>query len=225
MPTRPWPSSLPTVIELEKAHAEPLPAIAGGDEVRFTEGLVAIFVERLTEPGDVVLDPFAGFGTTPITAERLGRCGYGVELDPERVGYMRSRTAAPERIIHGDARNLGSLNIPPVALSLTSPPYTRPGDEQDALSAYREPTAGYRSYLEGLGEVYGQMTGLLTPDGWAVIEVANLRDERGPSPLAWDVARAVGDVLPFCGEVVVRWQPTYGYGYDHSYCLLFSALA
>jgi hypothetical protein len=20
----------------------------------------------------------------------------------------------------------------------------------------------------------------------------------------------------------VRWEPTYGYGYDHSYCLLFS---
>jgi len=32
-------------------------------------------------------------------------------------------------------------------------------------------------------------------------------------------------VLPFAGEIAVRWEPTYGYGYDHSYCLLFSAPA
>lgn len=58
------------------------------------------------------------------------------------------------------------------------------------------------------------------------MEVANLRDAggRGPvTPLAWDVARAVGEVLRFEGEVVVEWEPTYGYGYDHSYCLVFSA--
>src|SRR5262245_10998827 len=173
MPTR-WPSGLPTLIELDKAHAEPLPAIARGDDVRFTEGLVAAFVERLTEPGDVVLDPFAGFGTTPITAERLGRRGYGVELDAERVDHMRTRMAAPERIVQGDARELGSLGIPPVALSLTSPPYTRPGDAHDALTAYRDATTGYGSYLDGLRDVYAQVDEVLAPGGWAVIEVANL---------------------------------------------------
>lgn len=32
--------------------------------------------------GDLVLDPFLGSGTTVIAAERTGRCGYGMELDP-----------------------------------------------------------------------------------------------------------------------------------------------
>jgi hypothetical protein len=41
------------------------------------------------------------------------------------------------------------------------------------------------------------------------------------TPLAWDVGRALGAVPPFEGEVVVDWAPTYGYGYDHSYCLVF----
>jgi hypothetical protein len=42
------------------------------------------------------------------------------------------------------------------------------------------------------------------------------------TPLAWDVAGAVSGALPLAGELVVHWQPTYGYGYDHSYCLLFA---
>ncbi len=55
-----------------------------------------------------------------------------------------------------------------------------------------------------------------------MVEVANLKKMGAVTPLAWDIARAISQVLRFEGGIVVAWEPTYGYGYDHSYCLIFS---
>jgi DNA modification methylase len=176
----------------------------------------------LTDPGDAVLDPFAGFGTSLVVAESLGREAFGVELDPDRAAYIRARVRAPDHLFTADARELDALPIPPVRLAITSPPYSSPGDAEEALSAYRDPNPGYLRYLADLQRVCHSVGSLLTTDGWLVIEAANLRRLDRVDTLAWDIARAVGEVLPFAGEIAMRWEPTYGYGYDHSYCLLFS---
>ena len=44
--------------------------------------MVAHFLENHTYPGDTVLDPFMGSGTTGVAAMRMGRKFIGVELDP-----------------------------------------------------------------------------------------------------------------------------------------------
>ena len=38
-----------------------------------------------TDPGDIVLDPFLGTGTTAVAAKTLGRHFVGIEIDPEYV--------------------------------------------------------------------------------------------------------------------------------------------
>ncbi|RKU13584.1 modification methylase [Candidatus Poribacteria bacterium] len=46
-----------------------------------------------TNPGDVVLDPFAGSGTTLVVAEQLGRKSIGVELDKVNIKIIEERLA------------------------------------------------------------------------------------------------------------------------------------
>ena len=48
----------------------------------FPATLVHAFVARYTRPGDVVLDPFSGRGTTPLQACAAGRIGVGNDLNP-----------------------------------------------------------------------------------------------------------------------------------------------
>ena len=44
-----------------------------------------------TNPGDVVLDPFAGSGTTLVVAEQLKRRSIGIELDSHNIALIQNR--------------------------------------------------------------------------------------------------------------------------------------
>jgi modification methylase len=57
------------------------------------EALLHRVVLASTRPGDVVLDPFFGTGTTGAVAKRLGRHFIGIERDPDYAALARSRIA------------------------------------------------------------------------------------------------------------------------------------
>lgn len=97
------------------------------------------------------------------------------------------------------------------------------GDPTDPFSGYSSLGKGYEAYLADLRNIYRELSQLLAAGAHAVVEVANLKGESGMTPLAWDIARVIGEVMHFEGEIIVGWRPTYGYGYDHSYCLVFRA--
>jgi 16S rRNA G966 N2-methylase RsmD len=50
-------------------------------------------VEKLTEPGETVLDPMCGSGTTLVAALKRGRQALGCEIDPERAKVAAARVA------------------------------------------------------------------------------------------------------------------------------------
>ena len=56
--------------------------------------LVERAIENSSTPGDTVLDPFCGAGTTLIACERTGRRGVGVEIDPRYVAATIARWEA-----------------------------------------------------------------------------------------------------------------------------------
>ncbi len=44
-----------------------------------------------TMPNDLILDPFAGTGTTLVVAEQVGRSSVGIEIDPKNVRLIQER--------------------------------------------------------------------------------------------------------------------------------------
>jgi site-specific DNA-methyltransferase (cytosine-N4-specific) len=58
---------------------------------RFVPEVPNFFVRFLTEPGQMVLDPFAGSNVTGQVAEQLGRCWTSIEINGEYVASSRLR--------------------------------------------------------------------------------------------------------------------------------------
>ena len=58
------------------------------------EALLYRVLLSCTKPGDVVLDPFFGTGTTGAVAKRLGRRWIGIEREPKYIRVARERIAA-----------------------------------------------------------------------------------------------------------------------------------
>jgi DNA modification methylase len=57
----------------------------------FPEELVAFFLECYTDPGDTVLDPFLGSGTTLKVARVMGRHGVGYEVNRAYIELIKTR--------------------------------------------------------------------------------------------------------------------------------------
>lgn len=69
---------------------------ADGQKAHATQKPEALLYRTLlaaTEPGDIVLDPFSGTGTTAAVAKKMGRRFIGLERDPEYAKVSRKRLA------------------------------------------------------------------------------------------------------------------------------------
>jgi DNA modification methylase len=64
---------------------------AGGHTAAMPEGLAEFFIKACSPPGGVVLDPFAGSGTTAAAARGLGRRAGGLEIHHEYVAAAQAR--------------------------------------------------------------------------------------------------------------------------------------
>lgn len=164
---------------------------------RMLPAIAAHAIAAYTQPGDLVLDPMCGIGTTLVEAIHAGRDAIGVEYEPRwatiadaNITHAHQHGATGHAsVVRGDATRLASL-LPAalagqVALVVTSPPYgptvhglVRPGADGVAKfdNAYNDGTdrgnLAYRD-LTGLTDGFEQiLTGcatLLRPGGTVVV--------------------------------------------------------
>jgi len=186
---------------------------AADEDVHMLADVVDHVIARCSAPGDVVFDPFAGFGTTLDRAVRFGRRGLGIELLPERVAYLCERVPGA-RVYEGDARGMvrvlrahGECSEGRVDLILTSPPYMTSDDhDADPLTAYEEDGGDYSRYLRELGLVAAQCAHLVAPGGFVVWNVADICHRGVTTHLIEDCRRVLGEHLREVGTTDIVWD-------------------
>jgi len=66
---------------------------AGFHGCQMPEALLMRIILASSRPGEIVLDPFVGSGTTAVAAKRLGRRYIGIDISPAYVRHARQRLA------------------------------------------------------------------------------------------------------------------------------------
>ena len=72
------------------------------------EKLLAKIILAATNPGDMVLDPFAGSGTAAVAAKKLGRCFAAIESEQQfcLLAAKRLEIAETDKTIQGFANGI-----------------------------------------------------------------------------------------------------------------------
>jgi modification methylase len=83
------------------------------DEPQKPEALLYRVLLACTNPGDVVLDPFFGTGTTGAVARRLGRNWIGIEREKKYVKVARERIASTLELDESAMRTMASKRSQP----------------------------------------------------------------------------------------------------------------
>jgi len=226
---------------------------------KFPESLAREFIEFFTRRGQTVLDPMVGTGSTLLACLECGRHGIGIELNPayadlaqHRLDQALNQNPAPElrlEVHRADAVRLAELSLPPCDYVFTSPPYWDMLHAPGAATQRRRRATGdldvtysedpadlgnvrdYDVFLDRLVAVYRGLQPVLRPGAYLTIIVKNVKKRGRIYPLAWDLARRLGEVYTLKDEKIwcqdnIRLAP-YGLGHAwvsntfHHYCLQF----
>ncbi len=185
----------------------------------FAESDIVRLIEFFTKPGQCVLDPFVGSGSTLVACAQSGRGGVGIELVEHWADIARQRAGegglfpTDQQVIVGDARiRMAEFDDDSFDFIVTSPPYwsillkdwdhkvkaerkskgleTRYSDEPDDLGN----TESYEEFLAELGKVFEQCGRVLKPKRYMCVVVSDFRHGSKFIPYHADISRVIESV-------------------------------
>ena len=196
-----------------------------------------------SDPQGVVLDPFAGSGSTLIAALRTNMNTVGLDINPEYRRLFQQRLTLPEAGNGGwryevqDARLMAEVVADgSVEVCLTSPPYwdilsrsrSADGKSSRPYSTHTEDIGNiddYDLFLDSLGIVASQVETALRPGGYFILNVMDIR--KGPKfyPLHSDAVQAIQRYTTLLFEDIIIWDRQADYnlmrpiGYPHKFII------
>ena len=217
----------------------------------FSPTMIEDFVKFFTKENQIVIDPFVGIGTTLVACDRLKRKGIGIDLNKKYVDISKARTN--QLVINGNSLEIDHLlkshGIKKINFSISSPPYWdilnrstgsfRKNREKNSLDIQYSDNKNldlgnvhdYNDFIDNASLVYKKLFDFMDDMAYLVIIVKNIKKEGTCYPLAWDLARRLGQLYVLKDEKIwcqdkIGLAP-FGYPYSwtsnivHHYCLIF----
>jgi len=133
-------------------------------------------VQRYTKPGDLVVDPFCGSGTTLDVAKDTGRKGRGFDLAPSRPDVEK-----------GDARSL-PLERNTVNMVFMDPPYGDHIDYSNDPSCIGKLSAYQPQYFRAMHRAFKEAHRVLVPGGILGVYVCDyFEKKKGFAPVGFQL--------------------------------------
>jgi len=158
-------------------------------------------IELFTHKGELVIDPFAGSGSTLVAANDLDRNAVGFDLQTQYINLCETRlkqtnlfSSTRQIAVQDDARNISKyLDKETVSLIWTSPPYAnllnrerknksrrdRNNEQLGKIEQYSQDsrdlgTMAIEDYTNAMGNIFESLLILLKPKAHCVINVPDM---------------------------------------------------
>ncbi len=178
-----------SVIDLGREATVPFPHNVADYPTKILPQVMGEFVERLSAPGELIVDPFAGGGTIAVECALRHRRSISIDINPQALSVARKKLdvlvgslfedppcTEAQLLIQGDARSL-PLKSECADAVVTDIPYAdmiRYSDLPNDLSTIED----YDQFLGELGNAFDEVRRVLKRERYVAIFVADYRIAR-----------------------------------------------
>lgn len=167
---------------------------------------------RYSKEGELVLDQFAGGGTTLVEAKLLNRDIIGVDVNDialercrEKVSFEHEGATGKVYIRKGDARNLDFIQNESIDLICTHPPYADiihySEDIAEDLSLLK-----IRDFLKEMEKVASESYRVLKNGKFCAVLMGDTRKKGCMIPMSFDVMKIFQDAGFTLKELIIKEQ-------------------
>lgn len=167
---------------------------------------------RYSKEGDLVLDQFAGGGTTLVEAKLLNRDIIGIDVNDTALQRCREKTDFTHPgangqvfIQKGDARSLASISDESIDLICTHPPYADIIKYSDNIDNDLS-RLNIADFLEAMKPVAAESYRVLKPGKFCAILMGDTRQKGHMIPMSFDVMKIFQDTGFKLKELIIKEQ-------------------